>query len=109
MTDKEKPLPGIGAQAANFGKALVRSAVHVAKGGDLRLEEEEQEDRRSICESNICGNYRASDDRCADCGCFLADKIPLAAEYCPLMMWPGDNLKNTDGDQDEQEEITDQE
>lgn len=93
--ESERNLPPLGTQAKNFAKAVFRNIGT----GFQHAEQEEQDDRRSICESNVCGNYRPSDDRCADCGCFLAEKIPLIAETCPLMLWPGDELKTT-GDKD---------
>jgi hypothetical protein len=77
----------------NAGKSLVRNAKHKLNGGDLHLEQEEIDMRTDICEANVCGRYRPSDHRCAECGCFLVEKIPLTAEYCPLLLWPGDELK----------------
>lgn len=85
----EKPLPGIGQQAVNAAKAVVRTAVHVATGGKLCVPEIEGLRRQGKCEANTCGFYRASDQRCSheSCGCFLKVKPWFEAERCPVGLW----------------------
>lgn len=92
---EEPDLPPLTQQAKNLAGSIGRNAKHVLTGGKLHVEKEEASLRESICQSNVCGNYRSSDNRCAECGCFLVEKIPLTAEYCPLLLWPGDELKKS--------------
>jgi len=50
------------------------------------VSEEQYKARLEMC--NTC-EARAN-DRCADCGCFLAAKAKGAAFHCPRKKWPGD-------------------
>ncbi len=52
----------------------------------------EQANRRSICQ--VCEHHDTVHDKCNECNCFLAAKIRMATEACPLGLWestiPGD-------------------
>lgn len=79
----EEPLPPVTVQAQNFlkaafeeGKALISSKPPTPEEISRRLE---------ICRA--CEHYRASDERCAKCGCFLRIKTAWRAQKCPIGKW----------------------
>lgn len=75
-------LPSPIQQAKNLSSAL---AQHV-KAGLSTTPEEEQTLRLQICE----GCERRTDDwRCAECGCYLREKVKWAEQECPLGNWVG--------------------
>lgn len=79
--EQDKPkLPGKITMAANFAKAVTS---HVADGGK-KVDATALEARLEIC--TLCG--QRSDDRCAVCGCFLAEKAAWRSSDCPLGKWP---------------------
>jgi hypothetical protein len=93
----EPALPSLPRQAGNALKAVVRTVKSVATGNRIKVSPETATKRREICQSNKCGLYRASDQRCAKCGCpssprgFIPDKADLFSEFCPLKLWgPGE-------------------
>lgn len=80
----EPPLPSLAARAANVANAAAR----YAKAGAPSLCTEDQiAARLAICEA--CPLYRASDQKCAKCGCgcggrrTLLNKLALPTECCP--------------------------
>lgn len=80
------PLPNVGRMVAN----VVREAANVGRSalaGRVVAENSVQRDRHEVCRANRCGLYRATDDRCAACGCFLRAKVWLAAARCPRGYW----------------------
>jgi len=78
--ERDKPsLPGKLQMAANFAKAL---AAHVADGAK-KVDLEVLEQRLEIC--SLCD--QRTDDRCAVCGCYLAEKASWRASFCPLGKW----------------------
>ncbi len=66
--------------AANFAKAV---AGHVADGAK-KVELDVLERRLEIC--SLCD--QRTDDRCAVCGCYLAEKASWRSSDCPLGKWP---------------------
>lgn len=84
----EPPLPPASRQAANLAGAVARTVARVARGGRPSASPEEQGRRWDACRG--CDHFRPSDRRCGKidgCGCWLAKKIPLAAERCPIGKW----------------------
>jgi hypothetical protein len=77
--------------AVNAAKAASRLAAATLRGEDTEVDEEGQETRWDICRE--CPLFRPSDERCAECGCWLKAKIPLSTEICGLYKWPGDLQK----------------
>ena len=83
MTNPEPPLPSMVRQGINFAGAV---AEHVATG----MREASPEviaERMEICHGCPSGLYRASDQRCSTCGCFVSAKAKMATESCPESHW----------------------
>lgn len=83
---KDKPeLPGFIEMGVNLAKAV---AAHVADGLK-NVEQDEYKARLEIC--TICPQLKPGTeqekDRCAACGCFLAEKALWRASVCPLGKW----------------------
>lgn len=51
----------------------------------LMISDEKIEERMSICRE--CDRYDASQNRCMECGCFMAFKARFGNESCPLHKW----------------------
>ena len=64
-------------RVATFARAATK---HIANGMQL-VPEAEKARRLSICESNVCGKYKAG--RCQRCTCSLQIKAGWALEQCP--------------------------
>lgn len=79
---KEPKLPSIATMAGNITKAV---AQDIKQGMPRRSEEEAQKILKEICEP--CEFYRASDQRCSKCGCFLATKTAWKSQSCPVGKW----------------------
>lgn len=77
--DKPK-MPSVLKMASNFAKAV---AAHVADGAE-KVTPEQLEERLLSCSS--CD--QRVDGRCAQCGCVLAVKAPMAVADCDLGRWP---------------------
>jgi hypothetical protein len=78
---RDKPaLPGKLHMAANFAKAI---AGHIADGA-AKVDRETLERRLETC--SLCD--QRTDDRCAVCGCYLAEKASWRSSDCPLGKWP---------------------
>lgn len=80
------PMPSVATQVAN----AARSARRVFAGimtGRLGASSEEVQRRHAICRKNSCGQYRADQDRCGACGCWLRAKRWLSVEACPVGLW----------------------
>jgi hypothetical protein len=93
----EPALPSLPRMIVNAGIAAARSVRSVVTGNPVKVSPETAAKRRTICQSNVCGLYRASDRRCAKCGCPTSDKglidnkTEYFAEFCPLKLWgPGE-------------------
>jgi hypothetical protein len=71
--------------AVNAGQAAGRVIKATVKGETVWLTPAKSSEHKAICESNQCGFYRVSDQRCAHprCGCFTRLKTLLATESCP--------------------------
>ena len=79
-------VPGIGTQMRN----LAASGMRVLGGlmrGQLAAGDATVARRHAICRENSCGAYRAADDRCGRCGCWLRAKAWLSVEKCPVGLW----------------------
>jgi hypothetical protein len=88
----EPSLPSAARMAFNATNAAARLAAAVLRGEPTEASKEEQAMRWDVCKA--CPLFRPSDKRCADCGCWLDAKIPLAPEFCGLLKWPGDLEKS---------------
>jgi len=75
---EDKPLPTMLTQAKNFAGAVIEHIAHGMK------EAENYEERISFCDA--CSEFR-SDERCAQCGCFMKVKAKWAEKKCPLNKW----------------------
>ena len=75
-------LPSVLQMAARLAKATVSQ---IAGGLQTRTPEEAQALVKKYCEP--CENYRASDNRCSKCGCFLATKTAWKSQHCPIGKW----------------------
>lgn len=69
-----------------FFRASARESA-AALRGDPEMPAAEIARRRSICVSNVCGNYMEHEDRCAACGCNVAKKIAWRTAECPDGYW----------------------
>lgn len=84
-SNKQISMPSTGQMARNLGQSVVRNAVSLAQGNDLRLDPNEANKRLSICKK--CEFFNNLSQRCSKCGCFLAVKTYLKAERCPVGKW----------------------
>lgn len=87
----EPALPPFRTVAGNAFKAAGRVVAATMQGKTIWLTPAKSAANRAICESNQCGFYRASDQRCAhpNCGCFAKLKTRLATEDCPAGLFKG--------------------
>lgn len=76
-------LPPTLTQVRNYVQSLARSAASVMEGHSFYVSEQTATARAEICRSNVCGNYRQSDDKCGQCGCPIQGKTSRFAEFCP--------------------------
>jgi hypothetical protein len=77
---RDKPdLPSIWQQAKNFSRAV---AEHVADGLKT-VDADRYRIRLETCAT--CPARR--DDRCSECGCFIAEKAKWRSSFCPLGQW----------------------
>ena len=91
MPTTEPKLPSVPQRAMNFTRSIARGVVSQTKGNPRNVTPETRDIRRARCKSNTCGNYRASDGRCAHprCGCpvsnrgLIESKTELFHEFCP--------------------------
>jgi hypothetical protein len=80
--DEKRSLPGVVQMAENLAQAVV---AHVSDGFQKRTESETVEIFNQHCKP--CEFYRASDQRCAKCGCFLSTKTAWKSAHCPVGKW----------------------
>ena len=81
--DKPK-LPGKITMVSNFAQAV---AKHVADGA-TKVDQPTLERRLEIC--TVCEHR--NEDRCAVCGCFLAEKAAWRSSKCPLGKWEASDM-----------------
>lgn len=84
----EPPLPPLHVRAANLARQSAQEAMAIARGVPVP-DATEIERRVSICQSNQCGMWRASDETCAACGCPMRRKTPWRSAVCPIGLWGG--------------------
>ena len=82
IPSSEPPLPPLPQMAANLARATVAQLAG-------RMQTRTDEEARAIVKEHCapCENYRASDGRCAKCGCFLATKTAWKSQHCPVGKW----------------------
>lgn len=83
----EAPLPSAGRMAVGLVKAAARTVAAAVRGERVIADESESARRHAVCRANRCGLYRASDDRCASCGCWMRAKPWIQALTCPRGWW----------------------
>jgi len=83
---EEPPLPSLPTRIANLAGQVIQEALDVAQGVDP-VTPEEAEKRIEICRSNVCGKWRASDETCSACGCYMKSKTPWRSAVCPVGLW----------------------
>jgi hypothetical protein len=95
-----EPLPSIPQQAANAGKAILRTGMRLIQGGDVFVPDSVAAERQAKCQP--CEHFLFTTGRCSKCGCFVAGKVALkaklAAERCPVGKWeawaPNSNMQD---------------
>ena len=80
-------LPSKIKMAANFTKAI---AEHVTDGAKT-VDRETLERRLEVC--SLC--EQRTEDRCAACGCYLAEKASWRSSECPLGKWTINETEET--------------
>ena len=83
---EEPPLPSLPTRIANLTGQVFQEALDVAQGVDP-VTPEEAAKRIEICRSNACGKWRASDETCSMCGCYMKSKTPWRSAVCPVGLW----------------------
>jgi hypothetical protein len=85
-----RTLPSFRDQVAHAMQAARKVAAAAVRGDPIWLTPAKREEWRAICQSNLCGYYRAKDQRCThpDCGCFAKLKTRLTTERCPAGLFP---------------------
>jgi hypothetical protein len=81
----EPPVPSLGRRVVNFAVQSAKEAGAIVLGARPPSADEVAR-RMSICQTNVCGQYRA-DGRCAACGCPMAAKSPWRSAKCPRGQW----------------------
>jgi hypothetical protein len=79
-----KALPTPTTLAKNLTKAVTKETVARFQGVSP-LGTEEISKRLAICHS--CEFFRAQDERCSKCGCFLKYKTAWRSQKCPIGKW----------------------
>jgi glycosyltransferase involved in cell wall biosynthesis len=77
----EPELPPLASRAANYARAQVRHTLD----GRAKADDATVAARLAICGG--CDRLRASDRRCAECGCPVEAKAAWRSEACPLGKW----------------------
>jgi hypothetical protein len=84
---REAPLPSLLERAQNLAGAAGRVIKAVVEGQPIEIEEVLYQERLARCRSCPSQQYRASDQTCAECGCYIRAKAALATEFCRLGYW----------------------
>jgi len=82
----EPPLPSLPARARNLAVQSAKEGIAILQGVPAPTEEEISR-RLAICNSNVCGNWRASDETCALCGCPMVKKTTWRSAVCLAAKW----------------------
>lgn len=91
MSEQEKKdYPSIGQQAKNLSQYTWDLLNYVGQNQPkaLFVSDEVYAERINICKS--CDRYDESENRCRECGCFLAAKAKIILQGCPLNKWSAD-------------------
>ena len=75
--------PSATKQLANVSLSLFNVITQAIKTGEIRESNGVIESRVTIC--NGCEYLK--DNRCSECGCFIALKAGLKSESCPRNLW----------------------
>lgn len=83
---EEKQYPSLPDQGKNMAKFVWDVFRHTMENHEsLFVSDEIAEERIKICQK--CEYYDAVQNRCKECGCFLAPKIKFSLESCPIGAW----------------------
>lgn len=85
--------PGLPRMAVNFARASARQAVHITRGREPFVSDEQAAANLAVCRACPDGMFEPGRVRCLDprCGCFLKHKTRWATAGCPRGHW--NNLK----------------
>jgi hypothetical protein len=81
---KTKSLPPTTQLVKNFTKAVASEVKAVIRKAPP-ISQEERTRRLEICHS--CEFFRAEDERCSKCGCFMKYKTAWRSQHCPVGKW----------------------
>jgi len=84
---REAPLPSLLERAKNLAGAAGRVIKAIVDDQPIEIEEVLYQERLARCRSCPSQQYRASDQTCAECGCYVRAKAALATEACRLGYW----------------------
>ena len=83
MPCKGCKFPSLVEQVKNVSLGLFNVMTHAYKTGEVLAKESIVRDRIKLCE----GCEFLHNNRCSECGCFIALKAGLKSEKCPLNRW----------------------
>jgi hypothetical protein len=75
--------PSLAEQASNVSLSLFNVITQAIKTGQIKADQNIIEERINLCS----GCEFLKDNRCAECGCFIALKAGLKSEKCPKGKW----------------------
>jgi len=89
MPDKEE-FPSIDEQGKNLAKftfEVVKNVIDISSSNEtgLLVSEEKQKERMNVCKK--CDYYSVRQNRCRQCGCYLATKVKFGVSQCPIGKW----------------------
>jgi hypothetical protein len=87
---EEEQFPSISQQGKNLSKftfEVVKNVIDISSSNTTKLilSEEEQKQRLDICKT--CDYYSVRQNRCRQCGCYLATKVKFGVSACPIGKW----------------------
>lgn len=75
----------MGRQAFGLSRAAASALGAAVRGEAVVSTPEQVAARRAECDA--CPHFVAETERCLACGCFIAAKIRLSTERCPVGRW----------------------
>ena len=90
MGKKEPEFPSLIEQGKNLTKSAIRVAKGALNGQGFLAPQDIQKARMKKCKKCECFYESAineNQNRCTACGCYLTNKVSLAAAECPKGKW----------------------